>query len=39
MTKLSKIYIRDGRAPRPEKEITSKIMNSIKGKNAKLELD
>lgn len=33
-----KRYIRDGRAPIPEKELTSKIMSSIKGKNTKPEL-
>lgn len=31
-------YIRDGRAPIPEKEITSKIMSSIKSKNTKPEI-
>ena len=31
-------YIRDGRAPIPEKEITSKIMSRIKGKDTKPEL-
>lgn len=36
--KGKKQYIRDGRAPIPEKEITSKIMSSIKGKNTKPEL-
>lgn len=33
-----KQYIRDGRAPIPKKESTSKIMSSIKGKNTKPEL-
>jgi len=31
-------YLRDGRAPIPEKEITSEIMSKIKGKNTKPEL-
>ena len=31
-------YIRDGRSPIPEKEITSKIMSRIKGKNTKPEI-
>lgn len=31
-------YIRDGRAPIPDKDITSKIMSSIRGKNTKPEL-
>lgn len=31
-------YIRDGRAPIPEKEITSRVMSSIRGKNTKPEL-
>ena len=31
-------YIRDGRAPIPEKEITSRIMRSIKNRNTKPEL-
>jgi DNA mismatch endonuclease (patch repair protein) len=33
-----KIYKRDSRSPIPEKEITSKIMSKIKGKNTKPEL-
>ena len=33
-----KKYIRDGRSPIPEKEITSKIMSRIKGKNTKPEI-
>ena len=33
-----KKYIRDGRAPIPEKEVTSRIMSSIKAKNTKPEL-
>ncbi len=37
MAKVKK-YIRDGRSPIPEKESTSKIMSSIKGKNTKPEL-
>ncbi len=32
------IYIRDGRAPIPQKAITSRIMSAIKGKNTKPEL-
>ena len=31
-------YYRDGRAPIPEKEVTSKIMSSIKGKDTKPEM-
>ncbi len=31
-------YIRDGRAPIPEKEITSRIMSTIKNKNTKPEI-
>ena len=33
-----KEYIRDGRAPIPDKEITSRIMSSIKDRNTKPEL-
>ena len=33
-----KKYIRDGRSPIPEKEITSKIMSRIKGKNMKKKI-
>ena len=33
-----KNYIRDGRAPVPEHELTSRVMSSIKGKNTKPEL-
>lgn len=33
-----KEYIRDGRAPIPEKELTSKIMSSVKDKNTRPEL-
>jgi DNA mismatch endonuclease (patch repair protein) len=33
-----KRYIRDGRAPIPEKENTSKVMSSIRAKNTKPEL-
>ena len=33
-----KKYIRDGRSPIPEKEITSKIMSRIRGKNTKPEI-
>ena len=36
--KNTKKYLRDGRSPIPEKEITSKIMSTIKGKNTKPEL-
>jgi len=32
------IYIRDGRAPIPEKELTSKTMSAIKARNTKPEL-
>jgi len=32
-------YIRDGRAPMPISEITSKVMSSIRGKNTKPELE
>ena len=35
---MNKIYIRDGRAPIPEKESISKIMSSIRGKNTKPEI-
>ena len=35
---IEKKYIRDGRAPIPEKAITSKIMSAIKAKNTKPEL-
>ena len=34
----NKIYIRDGRAPIPEREVTSKIMSSIIAKNTKPEI-
>lgn len=34
----TKEYIRDGRAPIPEKEATSHIMSSIKDRNTKPEL-
>lgn len=34
-----KAYIRDGRAPIPQKEITSKVMSSIRAKNTKPELN
>jgi DNA mismatch endonuclease (patch repair protein) len=33
-----KIYIRDGRSPIPENELTSRVMSAIKGKNTKPEL-
>jgi len=36
--KITKTYIRDGRAPIPKKEITSKIMSAIKATNTKPEL-
>jgi DNA mismatch endonuclease (patch repair protein) len=32
-----KVYLRDGRAPIPEKETTSRIMSAIKAKNTKPE--
>ena len=32
-------YIRDGRAPIPLKEVTSRVMSSIRGKNTKPELE
>lgn len=35
---VSRKYIRDGRAPIPEKELTSEIMSSIRAKNTKPEL-
>jgi len=35
---LEREFIRDGRAPIPEKEITSKIMSKIRGKNTKPEI-
>jgi len=35
---MVKEYIRDGRAPVPEKEVTSMIMSRIKGKDTKPEL-
>lgn len=38
MTFKQKTYIRDGRAPIPEKESTSRIMSAIKNKNTKPEL-
>jgi DNA mismatch endonuclease (patch repair protein) len=36
---MSQKYIRDGRAPIPDKETTSKVMSSIRGKNTKPELE
>ena len=36
--KNEKTYLRDGRAPIPTKEITSKIMSNIKAKNTKPEI-
>lgn len=35
---MERKYIRDGRAPIPEKEITSRVMSSIRAKNTKPEL-
>lgn len=35
---MGKEYIRDGRAPIPEREITSKVMSANKGKDTKPEL-
>lgn len=35
---MKKEYIRDGRAPIPESEITSKVMSAIRGKDTKPEL-
>ena len=35
---VAKTYLRDGRAPIPNKEITSRIMSSIRAKNTKPEL-
>lgn len=35
---MSQKYIRDGRAPIPKKEVTSKVMSSIRAKNTKPEL-
>jgi DNA mismatch endonuclease, patch repair protein len=35
---MERAYIRDGRAPIPEKEITSRVMSSIRAKNTKPEL-
>jgi DNA mismatch endonuclease (patch repair protein) len=35
---MNKTYIRDGRAPIPEKESTSKIMSLIRGKNTEPEV-
>ena len=37
MSKI-KVYVRDGRSPIPEKEITSQIMSSIKAKNTLPEI-
>jgi len=34
---ISKMYIRDGRAPIPKKEVTSRVMSSIRAKNTKPE--
>jgi DNA mismatch endonuclease (patch repair protein) len=38
MKNHGKSYIRDGRAPIPENEVTSKVMSGNKGKNTKPEL-
>lgn len=38
MTVKTKTYLRDGRAPVPKNEITSKVMSSIRAKNTKPEL-
>ncbi len=35
---MKKEYIRDGRAPIPESEITSKVMSAVRGKHTKPEL-
>ena len=35
---MKKKYIRDGRAPIPESEITSKVMSAVRGKDTKPEL-
>ncbi|MEA3494265.1 MAG: very short patch repair endonuclease [Candidatus Margulisiibacteriota bacterium] len=37
MKRQKRQYVRDGRAPIPEKEITSQIMSAIKGKNTSPE--
>lgn len=37
-TNKKKVYGRDGRAPVPDKEITSKIMSAIRSKNTKPEI-
>jgi DNA mismatch endonuclease (patch repair protein) len=38
MNSFKKTYLRDGRAPIPKSEITSKVMSANKGKNTKPEL-
>ena len=38
MNPIKKTYLRDGRAPIPKSEITSKVMSANKGKNTKPEL-
>jgi DNA mismatch endonuclease (patch repair protein) len=38
LAKKDKVYLRDGRAPIPENELTSKTMSAIKAKNTKPEL-
>lgn len=35
---MQKEYLRDGRAPLPEKEVTSRVMSANRGKNTKPEL-
>lgn len=35
---MERVYIRDGRAPIPESEITSRIMSAVRGKNTKPEV-
>ena len=35
---MERVYIRDGRSPIPKKEITSRVMSSIRGKDTKPEL-
>src|SRR5215216_2292637 len=35
---MERVYIRDGRAPIPESEITSRVMSAIKAKNTKPEV-
>jgi DNA mismatch endonuclease, patch repair protein len=35
---MKKVYLRDGRAPIPKREVTSKVMSSIRAKNTKPEI-